>query len=213
MNALNDLLDKKADELFKDDDLKPSKKTDDKNISNDNEAPNTNTGNVDNEQLKSMIYVMKDQLDGMLRILNGEQTKKTNSSVPNLSPLDSGEQIVEGVFNGEKMVDNDGKEYSIPPNYISKSKMVEGDMLKLTITKLGSFVYKQIGPIDRKRITGVLVTSPDTGQWLVEAEGKTYKVIDAAVSFFKGREKDTVVLLIPQDGNSQWGAVENVINN
>ena len=52
--------------------------------------------------------------------------------------------IVEGVFNGQIMIGPDGKQYSVPANYASKSKLVEGDILKLTIDKDGSFIFKQI---------------------------------------------------------------------
>ncbi|MBU4432193.1 hypothetical protein KKD60_02860, partial [Patescibacteria group bacterium] len=38
-------------------------------------------------------------------------------------------KIVEGVFDGENMIGPDGKQYSIPANYASKSKLVEGDIL------------------------------------------------------------------------------------
>ena len=35
-------------------------------------------------------------------------------------------RVVEGVFDGQNMVGSDGKIYSVPPNYASKSKLVEG---------------------------------------------------------------------------------------
>ena len=65
-------------------------------------------------------------------------------------------RVIEGVFDGENMIGPDGKQYSVPANYASKSKLVEGDILKLTITGSGTFVYKQIGPIERARIVGEL---------------------------------------------------------
>ena len=64
--------------------------------------------------------------------------------------------VLEGHFNGEKMIGDDGKEYNVPPNYASKSKLVTGDRMKLTITPQGAFIYKQIGPINRKRVIGAL---------------------------------------------------------
>src|SRR6266568_3308870 len=59
-------------------------------------------------------------------------------------------KVIEGVFDGQNMVGSDGKMYPVPANYASKSKLVQGDILKLTITDDGSFLYKQIGPIPRK---------------------------------------------------------------
>lgn len=81
--------------------------------------------------LRSMIYAMKSQLDAMLRLLDGH------------APLPSGERVVLGTFTGEKMAGDDGKEYAVPPNYASKSKIVPGDRMKLTVTKSGSFIYSK----------------------------------------------------------------------
>src|SRR3990167_9816950 len=53
-------------------------------------------------------------------------------------------KIIEGVFDGQNMVGSDGKTYPVPANYASKSKLVQGDILKLTIADDGAFMYKQI---------------------------------------------------------------------
>lgn len=120
-------------------------------------------------------------------------------------------RTVEGVFDGEHMIAGDGKKYSVPPNYASKSKLVEGDLLKLTITPAGAFIYKQIGPIERARLTGELVYNQDTGEWGVLADGRVYKVLKASATFFKGNTGDEVVILVPRAAPSKWGAVENII--
>ena len=52
-------------------------------------------------------------------------------------------KIIEGVFDGQIMIDQDGKNYPVPANYASKSKLVEGDIMKLTITKEGKFLYNR----------------------------------------------------------------------
>ena len=46
-------------------------------------------------------------------------------------------KIIEGVFDGQNMVGSDGKTYPVPANYASKSKLVQGDILKLTISDDG----------------------------------------------------------------------------
>src|SRR5579884_786339 len=66
-------------------------------------------------------------------------------------------KVIEGVFDGQNMVGSDGKTYPVPANYASKSKLVQGDILKLTIADDGSFMYKQIGPIPRKQVVGTLI--------------------------------------------------------
>jgi len=119
-------------------------------------------------------------------------------------------RIIEGVFDGENMIGPDGKQYSVPANYASKSKLVEGDILKLTITETGTFVYKQIGPIERKRVVGVLDEST-SGNFMVISEDKKWRVLTASVTYFKGQDKDEVVILLPKTGESKWAAVENIV--
>jgi len=167
---------------------------------------------LDTTSMKAMLHKIKDQLDTMLRMIDGEVIKQAEKINPDIENLSTGEKIVEGVFNGEKMIGSDGKEYSVPPNYASKSKLVEGDMMKLTITASGSFVYKQISQIERKRVTGELISDPTTGGWSALADGHTYKILTASVTFFKGKAGDEVVILIPTEGTSEWGAVENIIS-
>jgi hypothetical protein len=120
------------------------------------------------------------------------------------------ERVIEGVFDGEKMIANDGQEYAIPANYASKSKLVEGDILKLSINNRGDFLYKQIGPTERKKIVGTLGVDK-SGDYFVAADKKKWKVISASVTYFKGQPGDEVVILVPQDSVSKWAAVENVV--
>jgi hypothetical protein len=122
------------------------------------------------------------------------------------------ENVIEGVFDGQNMIGPDGKQYSIPANYASKSKLVEGDMLKLTITDRGAFVYKQTKPVERRRVIGVLEKEED-GNFFVNSDGNKWRVLTASITYFKGAPGDKAVVLIPSSGDSQWGAVENVIRN
>ncbi|MDX9893344.1 MAG: hypothetical protein RB292_02920 [Patescibacteria group bacterium] len=121
------------------------------------------------------------------------------------------ERIIEGVFNGEKMIGGDGLEYNMPANYASKSKLVEGDILKLTIAKDGSFIYKQIGPLERIQLVATLARDEVTGDWYAIDGKKRWKLLTASVTYFHGNPGDDVVILIPKDGDSKWAAVENVI--
>lgn len=123
---------------------------------------------------------------------------------------DEGEgDVVEGVFNGQIMITKKGKEYPIPANYASKSKLIPGDILKLTVKPDGSFLYKQIGPVERKRVIGTLAY--EDGQYMVIANGKAYKVLLASVTYFKGEVGDKITLIIPELEDSEWGAIENVL--
>ena len=124
-----------------------------------------------------------------------------------IGPAQEG-KILEGVFDGQHMIGSDGKQYLVPPNYASKSKLVEGDILKLTIAPNGAFLFKQI---ERKRVMGVLVNDENTGDWKVVADSKKYHVLTASVTFFRGSPGDDAVVLVPKAAPSKWAAVENII--
>lgn len=149
----------------------------------------------------------------MLAELVGEEDKSLTKKAQLQGGATQNEegQIIEGVFDGQNMIGPDGKQYSVPANYASKSKLVEGDLLKLTIDGRGHFIYKQIGPIDRIRLKGTLTRDSKSEEWRVLAEGKAYKVLLASVTYFKGELGDQVVIMVPKDKSSTWAAVENII--
>ena len=117
-------------------------------------------------------------------------------------------KVIEGVFDGQNMVGSDGKTYPVPANYASKSKLVQGDILKLTIAEDGSFLYKQIGPVPRKQVVGVL--SQKDGHYFVDVDKKQYRVLLASVTYFKAKPGDQVSVNIPADEtvNAEWAALE-----
>jgi hypothetical protein len=121
-----------------------------------------------------------------------------------------GDKVIEGVFDGQNMIGPEGKQYPVPANYASKSKLVEGDVLKLTIAEDGSFIYKQIGPVERRKVMGILMQD-EKGDYKVIAEGKTYKVLLASLTYFKADGGDEVTIVLPQDTDTEWAAVEHVI--
>ncbi len=118
--------------------------------------------------------------------------------------------VIEGVFDGQNMIGTDGKKYAVPPNYASKSKLVEGDRMKLTIGFDGSFIYKQIGPIDRARKVGT-VAKDETGEFNIIVNDKTYKVLLASITFYKASLGDKAVILLPKNHEAIWATMENVV--
>ncbi|MCK4891288.1 MAG: hypothetical protein KAS78_01335 [Candidatus Pacebacteria bacterium] len=137
------------------------------------------------------------------QIDNGFRKKLNDSEVS---------QIIEGIFDGEKMTGLDGKTYPIPVNYASKSKLIEGDLLKLTITEDGSFVYKQISPADRRKTIGTIMKDSDE-KFYVSSEGRKYNVLLASLTYFKAEEGDEVALVVPKEKISKWAAIEAVIED
>lgn len=122
-------------------------------------------------------------------------------------PAPEGKVII-GIFDGQIMLDEtSGKPYPVPANYASKSKLVEGDLMKLTISDNGRFVYKQIGPVERKTVIGTLIYHDD--KYFVEVNGKEYNILYASVTYFQLKEGSQVSVVIPaNDENATWAAVE-----
>ncbi|MDF2379551.1 MAG: hypothetical protein P1V18_05040 [Candidatus Gracilibacteria bacterium] len=120
-----------------------------------------------------------------------------------------GGRVIEGAFNGESMQATDGEIFPVPANYASKSKLVAGDHMKLTIAPDGRFIYKQIGPIPRKTLIGTLVH--EDGQFKVLAEGSSFRVLLASVTYYKGQVGDKVTILVPEGGGTDWATIEALL--
>lgn len=209
---------------------------DDENGEEDNDDIQTETAGKDKPEgvlisktkivlAKKLLENIRENNDKLMRLLSGSlsaedearisigQMSDENFNSAEKEDSESGYgRIVEGVFDGENMIGPDGKQYSVPANYASKSKLVEGDILKLTITPAGTFVYKQIGPIDRSRVIGQLEQG-ETGSFTVVSEGKKWRVLTASVTYYKGKAGDEVVIMIPKTGQSQWAAVDNIVRS
>lgn len=120
------------------------------------------------------------------------------------------EKEILGEFDGENMVAEDGRVYPVSSNYASKSKLVEGDCLKLNITSEGEFIYKQIDPVPRKTVIGMCVF--DGPNFYVETEDrKRYKVIKASINFHQPKDGEEAVIILPAFGDSTWAAMESII--
>ena len=119
-------------------------------------------------------------------------------------------KVIEGVFDGQNMIGPDGKQYPVPANYASKSKLVQGDILKLSISDDGAFTYKQIGPVPRKTVIGTLVM--EDGQYFVDVNGKLFHVLMASVTYFRAQKGDQISVIVPEDDTDvDWAAIEAAI--
>lgn len=121
----------------------------------------------------------------------------------------TGASIIEGVFDGEAMVSTEGDRYPIPANYASKSKLVEGDRLKLTILPDGSFLYKQIGPTPRRNARGVVEIIG--GEYRIAAEGHSCQVLRASITFHKLEAGDEVGVLLPDEREARFATIDQVL--
>lgn len=170
--------------------------------------------------MRRLLQNLRQGLDCLERLIADEAEsvdveeliERLQTSQGELIGPSAGGRVIEGVFDGEHMIGSDGKQYAVAPNYASKSKLVEGDIMKLSIQPNGSFMYKQIGPIERMRAVGTLVRDELTNDWKVLALGRKFAVLSAAVSYYKGDVGDEIVILIPESEPSKWAAVENIIH-
>jgi hypothetical protein len=184
-------------------------------MENEEQKPKEGTRAPDrHELLRRILRQLQENAKTALELLDNE------SGAPRLAELittaesrlpTGGGRTLEGVFDGQRMVSDDGQTHSVPQNYASKSKLVAGDRLKLIITSSGNFIFKQIGPVERERVVGVLALDPATRQYVVSAGEKQWKVLTASVTYFHGEPGDEAVILTPKDHTAAWAAVENVV--
>jgi hypothetical protein len=125
------------------------------------------------------------------------------------SYTDENSKIIEWVFTWVEMLWSDGKNYPIPANYASKSKMVQWDKLKLIIDSDWKMVYKQIAPIEREIKTGL--ETKDEWKFQVVCEWDTYNLLTAAVTHFKADIWDSISVLLPKWKKASFAAIEAVI--
>lgn len=143
-------------------------------------------------------------------IMGGKVPLQTVAEKAKVLSISGAGKIIEGVFDGQNMMGPDGKKYPVPANYASKSKLVEGDILKLTIAEDGSFIYKQIGPVERVKKIGI-ISQEEAGDYRAVADGKAYRVLLASLTYFKAEPGDEVTIVVSKDHDGDWAAVENLV--
>ncbi|MEK7143119.1 MAG: hypothetical protein AAB785_02825 [Patescibacteria group bacterium] len=160
------------------------------------------------KEIKEILDQAEEKINAAKRILFEQvyQEQARGLETPeNVGP----NTIIEGVFDGEEMIDAAGKKFPVPQNYASKSKLVAGDKLKLTIAADGSFIFKQVGPVNRKRVIGKLIYTDD--RWFVLVNHKKYQVLQASVTYFHAHEGDEVTIILPKSGETEWATLENCL--
>ena len=163
------------------------------------------------DNLELQIHKLRILLDGGVSEAQDEDYFQNLASAEGDIRSEEDVTVVEGVFDGQNMIGPDGKKYNVPPNYASKSKLVEGDMMKLSINADGTFVYKQIGPTERERKVGTVVKDEGVDKYIIVCDDAKYKVLLASVTFYKAKEGDHVVVLVPKNTPCTWAAMENVV--
>ncbi len=168
------------------------------------------------EVIRKKLYDIQTQVNELIRTIDASSQATPSAQlqtdfVPSYAqPQVSSGMMIEGVFTGNKMMGSDGKEYDISPNYASKSKLVEGDFLKLTITPQGKFFFKQIGPVKRTTVMGEAWYDTDLHQWFIIHEEHRYKLLLACATFYKIIPGQRVTILVPEGGGNTWTTIERI---
>lgn len=141
--------------------------------------------------------------------------KKTVDTVdePDITGLhtykDGKAKVIEGVFTGKDMLWADKKTYPVPANYASKSKIVEGSKLKMTIKGDGSYQYKIINEVEFDTTTGTLIK--DSEHFMVISQQGIYQVLPASVTFLHAHIGDRVSIRIPRDIKATYATIDTLV--
>ena len=169
-----------------------------------------NNSDDKSQQIAELEQIVK-EAEARLNQARAMLTQVAGASQPYVSVAGQAEKVVLGEFTGEYMVDEDKKQYPVPANYASKSKLIEGDQLKLTITADGAFIYKQIGPAPRRRAIGHITYQDNS--YFAKVGDEMYRLLTASVTYFRLSPGDEVTILTPLTKKSEWAAIENVVSS
>jgi hypothetical protein len=118
---------------------------------------------------------------------------------------------VEGYFDGQYLISDDGRKTEVPGNYAAKSRLVYGDRLKVFVEG-GKQIFKQITKAERKKIEGVL--SKKEGKWCLLANEGTYKIADIAAEFNNAELNDKAYAYVPAGNfNVPYAALDLVVKS
>lgn len=116
---------------------------------------------------------------------------------------------VEGYFDGQYLVSDDGRKTEVPGNYAAKSRLVYGDRLKVFVESEKQ-VFKQITKAERKKVEGVL--GKKEGRWYLLANEGTYRIADVAAEYNKAELNDKAYAYIPANNlNVPYAALDLVV--
>ena len=127
-------------------------------------------------------------------------------------------EVVEGNFDGESMIGDDGKMYAIPANYARKTKLVVGDRMKRILTDTYREVYKVIQKAPSKRVVGIF-TIDENSEFVVIVDSipAPVRVLKASITFAMKQQNlkpgDTIAILIPANTLSTWGAFDSIVKH
>ena len=125
-------------------------------------------------------------------------------------------EVVEGYFDGQQMIGDNGQVYVVPANYASKTQLVVGDRLKWILTAERE-IYKPILLAARERVVGTFTVEGDDFVVLVDKLPKPVKILKASATYaiknLNLQIGDEVSITIPKDATATWGAFGSVVKS
>ncbi|HOH67678.1 MAG TPA: hypothetical protein PK085_03815 [bacterium] len=160
--------------------------------------------------IASRLELLIQELRTIIQIINQPSLADRQTINSPTQPSDDDNKTIEGYFDGEQMVTTTGQAYAVPANYASKSKLVVGDSLKLTIGPRGRFIYKQVNPVERRRLVASLEQAPD-GNYYAVHKHQRWRLLKASVSYFRAQPGDRIAIVLPRDLPANFAALENLV--
>lgn len=113
----------------------------------------------------------------------------------------------DGVFDGMH-VTTKSKKYLVNQNYVSKSRLIDGDILHVFIAQDMQPQFKVKTRVPRRYvITQVVII----GEKFYVSDGKKMlELFDASVHFLELRNGDTVFAFVAENGKSKYAAIDSV---
>jgi len=125
-------------------------------------------------------------------------------------------EVIEGYFDGESMVGDNGQIYPVPQNYASKTQLIIGDRMKSILTSDSKRIFKLIQPAERERAVGTFAIEGEDYICLVDNLPQPVKILKASATFAMknlglqpGRE---IAIIIPKKSTPTYGAFSSVIS-
>lgn len=176
------------------------------------------------DSILNLIEIAENNLrtvKSLLAELNTDKGLKTTTPEYKTPTLRSAEEIsalevVEGHFDGENMIGDNGKTYPVPQNYASKTQLVVGDRMKWILTT-DREAFKLIQPAQRERVTGTFAIEGEHFVALVDKYPVPIKILKASATYAMKqlglKPGDEVAIYIPKDTTPTWGAFINVVKS
>ncbi len=117
--------------------------------------------------------------------LLGEIEKTGSSEMPGLV----------GKYDGRFMVTAAGKKYPVPDNYSAKTRLIYGDLLKMTEGPTGR-QFKLVEKLSRVEVETQLAVKD--GQFEALGKDGSYRLLQSAVKYWGGEEGDKTKVLLPE---------------